>query len=66
MVPLVDALMRKELDGLRDVEDAFAAGLLPDGDLAAAVRGAVENGDVEEFVHDSSDMDEFHHLINDG
>lgn len=64
MVPLVDALMRKELDGLRDVEDAFAAGLLPDGDLAAAVRGAVENGKVEKFVQDSSDMAEFDRLIN--
>ena len=67
MIPLVESLMRKELDGLRNREDAFAKSLLPKSDLASAVHGVVENGEVAKFVQDNSDSDEFNefdHLIN--
>jgi len=64
MIPLVEAAIRKELDDLREVEDAFAASLLPLGDLAAAVRGPVVNDAVEAFVRDTSGMGEFDRLIN--
>lgn len=65
MIPVLEALMRQKLDGFREVEDAFAASLLPAGDLATAVRGPTEeNAEVDTFVNGTSGMDEFHHLIN--